>query len=52
MLTRAQLLAIAAVLEVRLGWEHPLTQAVWAAHNQQPPETREEEEGNELVQGR
>lgn len=38
MLTRGELIAIRAVLEVRLGWAHKLTQRVheeWAA---QPPE--------------
>ena len=35
-LTRAQLAAIRAVLEVRLGWDHPLTQAIHEAHEATP----------------
>ena len=42
-LTRAQLAAIRAVLEVRLGWDHPLTQAIHAAHEATEPEPTEEE---------
>ena len=45
-LTRAQLAAIRAVLEVRLGWGHPLTQAIHETHEAtepEPPTEREEE---------
>ena len=42
-LTRAQLLAITAVLEVQLGAEHPLVNAAWQAHNETPPPDKEEQ---------
>ena len=42
-LTRAQLAAIRAVLEVRLGWDHPLTQAIHETHEATEPEPTEEE---------
>lgn len=46
MLTRAQLAAARAVLENRLGWQHPLTQAVHAAYEATPPDpTTDDEEG-------
>ena len=37
MLTRSQLTAILAVLETRLGWDHPLTQAVAHARDEATP---------------
>lgn len=37
-LTRAQLLAITAILEVQLGKDAPLVNAVWAEHNNTPPD--------------
>lgn len=44
MLTRSELIAIRAVLEVDLGWEHKLTQRVHEEWKATPPEPREEEE--------
>lgn len=38
MLTASQLLAIYAVLEVRLGRDHPLTRAVKRAHDHRTKE--------------
>ena len=43
MLTRAELAAIVAVLETRLGWDHPLTQAAQRAHEATPPEMPSEQ---------
>lgn len=46
MLTRSQLAAIRAVLETRLGWNHPITQAIHRAWQQTPLEpTTDDEEG-------
>lgn len=56
MLTRTELAAARAVLEVHLGWNHPITQAIHRAHEATPPEpTTDDEEGggsDGLVQGR
>lgn len=42
-LTRADLAAIRAVLETRLGWQHPLTQRVHQEHEATPPEMPSEQ---------
>lgn len=56
MLTRAELAAARAVLEVHLGWNHLLTQAIHRAREAtQPQPTTDDEEGDAtdgLVQGR
>lgn len=44
MLTRAELAALLATCEVRLGWDHPLTQRVREEREALPPETAAPEE--------
>ena len=41
-LTRAQLLASTAILEVQLGKDSPLVNAAWQAHNELEPEPQDE----------
>lgn len=43
-LTRAQLLAITAILEVQLGKDARLVNAAWQAHNELEPEPEPQDE--------